>query len=238
MNYTAKVIETIDNGNGYWNYQKIGIFLDDNQIGEYIRNYSSFYNTFFPFNQGDDWYALCSPTYTGTSVMSLPDCKIICEEPKVSNGFCPTEYLVLTEKMLQSELIFINHKSDDYFRSHGWTEQEIEESYKEDLIPYTKYAGKLGFVAGCCWGDDSSWKLQALDLSDVKNGVIKRDDRFGYIELPSSVSLKDCISTSLIECEQIEIAVSKAFSLRENKWYDESEEWKKFNETFKTENIK
>ena len=49
--YTAKVIEEIDNGKGYWKSLKIGIFdKDENQIGEYKRNYSSFLTTFYPFN--------------------------------------------------------------------------------------------------------------------------------------------------------------------------------------------
>lgn len=43
--------------------------------------------------------------------------------------------------------------------------------------------GQFGFVWGCVWGDDSSWKVQALDLSRVTDGVFVRDARFGYVEL-------------------------------------------------------
>lgn len=50
-----------------------------------------------------------------------------------------------------------------------------------------------GLVAGCTWGDDAHWKVQFLDLSQVDNGLIKRDDRFGYINLPSGVDLKDAV---------------------------------------------
>jgi hypothetical protein len=32
-------------------------------------------------------------------------------------------------------------------------------------------------------GDDSSWKVQYLDLSRVQQGVVRRDERFGYLEL-------------------------------------------------------
>src|ERR1700722_1672038 len=38
---------------------------------------------------------------------------------------------------------------------------------------------EIGFVAGCGWGDDSSWKLQCLDLSGVTQGLVRRDERFG-----------------------------------------------------------
>lgn len=46
-------------------------------------------------------------------------------------------------------------------------------------------AGDFGFVWGCVWGDDSSWKVQNLDLSAVQDGVIRRDERFGYLKLMS-----------------------------------------------------
>lgn len=52
--------------------------------------------------------------------------------------------------------------------------------------------GHWGFVQGCHWGDDSSWKLQWLDLSKVEEGIIKREARFGYIRLPAG-KLKDLI---------------------------------------------
>lgn len=43
--------------------------------------------------------------------------------------------------------------------------------------------GTFGFVWGCIWGDDSSWKVQWLDLSRVAEGVLTREERFGYVEL-------------------------------------------------------
>ena len=54
--------------------------------------------------------------------------------------------------------------------------------------------GDLGFVWGCKWGDDSSWKVECLDLSRVAEGVLKRDSRLGYYELPNKISLQDAIS--------------------------------------------
>jgi hypothetical protein len=55
------------------------------------------------------------------------------------------------------------------------------------------YPPAFGFVSGCYWGDDSSWKIQYLDLSQIENGIIKREDRFGYIELPPNLTLKQAI---------------------------------------------
>jgi len=57
--------------------------------------------------------------------------------------------------------------------------------------------GQFGFVSGCVWGDDCSWKLQYLDLSRIDEGIIQRDDRFGYVELPRDVDLKHAISDDL-----------------------------------------
>ena len=54
----------------------------------------------------------------------------------------------------------------------------------------------FGFVAGCIFGDDSSWKIEHLDLKDADKGIIKRDNKFGYIQLPNKISLKDAISIS------------------------------------------
>ena len=50
-----------------------------------------------------------------------------------------------------------------------------------------------GFVAGCVWGDDSSWKIQYLDLSRADQGKLVREARFGYIELPSRLNLDAAI---------------------------------------------
>ena len=78
-----------------------------------------------------------------------------------------------------------------------------------------------GFVAGCVWGDDSSYKIQFLDLSRVREGIMTRDDRFGYIVLPEKISLADAVSTHLYDPQpdpgpgqQIAIAVQRSFDIR------------------------
>jgi len=60
--------------------------------------------------------------------------------------------------------------------------------------------GRFGFVAGCVWGDDSSWKIQYLDLSKISEGKLRRENRFGYIELPGNLSLSGAIDMSDFYC--------------------------------------
>jgi hypothetical protein len=167
--YTAKIIEKIDNGKGFWNFVVVGIFDEfGKQIGQYQRNYGSA-GPFFPFKQDGEWFALYSKDYTATRVMRLPSCEDIGGEEHDSHGFCPVEYYVP----------MIDESTDDF------------DTDADDL---GEIAGTFGFVSGCHWGDDSSMKIQYLDLSKVKEGILTRDERFGYIEQPGSLDLKKCFS--------------------------------------------
>ena len=56
--------------------------------------------------------------------------------------------------------------------------------------------GTFGFVAGCIWGDDSSDKVQFLDLSAAAKGRLVRSNRFGYLELPVETGLAEAINLS------------------------------------------
>lgn len=75
----------------------------------------------------------------------------------------------------------------------------------------------FGFVAGCVWGDDSSWKIQYIDLSQIEQGIIKREDRFGYIELPSNMDLKDAIRYGDMDSNYITIVTQHTFDIRTGK---------------------
>ena len=94
-NYSIK-IEKKENSTGEWNSNIISIYNDkDVKIGEYTRHYPSFTEaTFHPFVYKGKDYALFSSDYTKTSVMTLPDCKVIAEEPNNSFGFCPVDFYV------------------------------------------------------------------------------------------------------------------------------------------------
>jgi len=82
--------------------------------------------------------------------------------------------------------------------------------------PFTTEYAKFGFVSGCRWGDDTSWKIRFLDLSKVKDGIVVADDRLGYVELPPKVKLMDAIDV-IQETDQespiVSIAVATNFSI-------------------------
>lgn len=66
--------------------------------------------------------------------------------------------------------------------------------------------GTLGFVAGCVWGDDSSWKIRPIDLRRIEEGKVETLDSFGYLEMPDDGgyfnSIEKCLdSISVTESE-------------------------------------
>ena len=94
------------------------------------------------------------------------------------------------------------------------------------FVPYEPEVGingQFGFVAGCVWGDDQSWKLQVLDLRKIEEGIIIRDDRLGYVELPDNIPLRDAVSLDdyyifkdgdkEYDSRNVTIAVRKRFEL-------------------------
>jgi len=222
---------------GCWNVSKVGIFQGENQIGEYTRNYESFIeSTFFPFCQDDKWYALYSPEYTVTRLMTLPDCKDIGGEvDETGQGFCPVDFYVpeiTIQKILYPSPIIDNKwRIAEPFKngvSYKWPDNsnlewmEYKNKHNADFEkwlsdhPFTTEYAKFGFVSGCRWGDDTSWKIRFLDLSKVKDGIVVADDRLGYVELPPKVKLMDAIDVTQ-ETDQespiVSIAVATNFSI-------------------------
>jgi hypothetical protein len=126
----------------------------------YLRNHA-LYATFEPFRQGTRELALISRDYEATAVLDLATGQVIAEEAEAQRGFCPIGFYV-----------------PDWWDVHD-----------DSIIPGSRYwnaanewpLGTFGFVWGCIWGDDTSWKLQHLDLSRVCDGVIARDERYGYL---------------------------------------------------------
>jgi hypothetical protein len=149
------------------------------RVCSYERSHALF-QTFEPFRQRRRELALVSLDYTRTAVLDLGSGQVIAEEPEdgSGNGFCPVGFYV-----------------PDWWDVHD-----------DSVIPGSEYwsddnewpNGEFGFVWGCIWGDDSSWKVQYLDLRRVQDGTVTRDDRFGYVRLatgsylsPSLVSAAD-----------------------------------------------
>jgi hypothetical protein len=79
--------------------------------------------------------------------------------------------------------------------SHGFCPVDYYVPYDHPDVATAGDAGRFGFVAGCIWGDDSSWKIQYLDLSNASTGIVVRKEMFGYVAMPSkTLRLKDCVS--------------------------------------------
>lgn len=208
--YTVKIIGEIEYSPGSWKGAKIGVFRNEEQIGEYERNYETLYNTFVPFHLGGRDLALYSPHYTATRIMELPSCKDIGGEESSPGGFCPVDYFVPTY-IDQEETISAPNVPEEVGIKRINLPEEKDLSERTEQFPHFFDSGKFaeatfrykpltpivyypfGFIAGCYWGDDSSWKVQYLDLSEADRGILKRYERFGYIELPRAVNLKDAI---------------------------------------------
>jgi hypothetical protein len=155
-----------------------GLSIGDNQrICQYDRNYAML-QTFEPFRQGNREFALMSRDYTRTAVLDLASGEVIAEESRGGErgpGFCPVGFFV-----------------PDWWDLNDDSALPGNENWSADGEWPT---GDFGFVWGCIWGDDSSWKVQHLDLSRVRDGVINRDARFGYIELAIADYVTPCLTT-------------------------------------------
>ena len=121
--------------------------------------------------------ALISRDYTRTAVLDLASGMVIAEETQDASpgaGFCPVGFYV----------------PDWWDVNDGSRLPGSEHWCADDEWPI----GDFGFVWGCYWGDDSSWKVQYLDLTRVQQGVISRDARFGYVELATFGFKSPCLT--------------------------------------------
>jgi len=201
LHHTYRVVaKTVPSQPGRWNQTEVSIYLDEGlikkRLGSYVRNYPSFgVETWLPFSRGGKDYALYSRDYTSTRLMELPSCADIGGEEPHSVGFCPVEYHI---------------PEIEYF-------EKVPDPHKSAEFRYElrKAPSDVAFVAGCIWGDDSSWKIQCIDLSQVESGIITRDERFGYIALPSGVSLKNGVNLERNEDGKViaTLAVMQHFDL-------------------------
>jgi hypothetical protein len=155
------------------------------EIGSYRRNYPAFAEeTFEPFELGGTWYALYSRDYTSTRVMKLPECKDVGGEEPNPLGFCPVEFfvpryrkVVMTQSAAGRVTEYLSFESKGEERPDQPTLDGHEFAYGPWLSLDT------AFVAGCLWGDDSTWKLEVIDLSRAAEGIIPRSARFGHVQL-------------------------------------------------------
>ena|SRR5271168_1763735 len=144
------------------------------KISQYDRDHHDFFNTFFPFRQDNKDYALISKHYSKTSIIELPSCKMVAEEPwSLKESLCPMDFYVLENNPT------------------------------------------IGFVAGCRYNDDTTYKIEYLDLTNITRGKILRDNRFGYIELSEGIRLKDAIQHTVYNNKDstLDIAVNLTFNM-------------------------
>ena len=117
-----------------------------------------------------------------------------------SNGLCPVGFYV-----------------PDWWDVHDGSNLPGSYYWKDDA-EHPK--GDFGFVWGCIWDDDSSWKVQYLDLSKVQEGIIKRDERFSYIELATDA---ESDPSEFINCNfhdggsRVEFKTLNSFDLKSGK---------------------
>jgi hypothetical protein len=156
-------------------------------VARYDRNYHRFYNTFFPFISGGRPLALCSPDYTATSILDLETGKIIGGETPDNRGFCPVDLFVPFYRRGKRKIILNQREETKDIVLHN--SDCLVESSPDTVLEPVQYH-PFGFVAGCVWGDDRSWKIQYLDLSRAHEGILKRDRRLGYLALPGDSILE------------------------------------------------
>lgn len=180
---------TVQNKPGTWNSTKVAIYKGEDLIGEYVRNYSSFgTDTFYPFLLDNQWYAMYSASYTATRVMKLHNDKIEdwCGEEDVSHGFCPTEIYIPKYNHTRP-----GYMQDGEMKSYDSYTVDCDVNTELDFINEQKQADfvstqycNFGFLCGCHWGDDTSWKVRYIDLSKIPDKILSITEKFGYWELP------------------------------------------------------
>ncbi len=167
---------------GAWNTSVVEVLRrganagDFETVCDYKRNHTMF-ETFEPFRQGARDFALISRDYTTTAVLDLGSGAVVAEEGgsgSSESGFCPVGFYV-------PDWWDVNDASTLPASTYWTTDCEWP-------------IGAFGFVWGCIWGDDSSWKVQYLDLSRIQQGIIVRDQRFGYVELATHSYQSPCMS--------------------------------------------
>lgn len=177
---------------GHWNIQDVEVLGPDNSVvGTYTYNYSQT-PPFFPFELDGQWYALYSKHYTASRVMKLPSCEDVWGEEENSFGFCPVAFYVpaLQEIMFGGDRA---GKLSGIYHTDPKTFEEPHYNEKHDWVVKPIQFMDFGFVCGCVWGDDCSWKIRFFDFSRIKEGIVTYDSRFGYVEMNEKLTLAESI---------------------------------------------
>ena len=90
-----------------------------------------------------------------------------------------------------------------------WGEQQDYES------GWITFPPDHGFVFGCVWG--APYQIQYLDLRRVEEGLIQREERDGFIDLPSSVFLRNAVDVDY-DAGKVAIAIGTVWDLQKGDW--------------------
>lgn len=199
--YTHVVVPR--SGEKEWPRTRVEVRKDGEAIYTYDRNYAML-NTFHPFRQFKDgeWrnYALISPQYSTYSVLDLQTLEIIATRAYPQRDWYKTETHdeYETKKARNPEWFepggwYADKGPNDKINGEGFCPTDFYVPVYDEFAEGVERDGMFGFVAGCFWGDDSSWKIRHIDLSRITEGIIEEDERYGYIELPGSMRLHQAI---------------------------------------------
>jgi len=176
---------------GGWPGTRITILDEDGvELGSYERDYHSFgAATFCPFFLHGRWWALYSPVYTATRVMTLPDCRDWCGEEAEGPGFCAVDYYVpryRTAKTREDGKVVDVVVGEG---SPGWTAPDLLDYFDVGEPQYCPF----GLASGCIFGDESSWRIELFDLSRLPERRFTRSTPFGATHLLDELSLREAI---------------------------------------------
>lgn len=189
---------------------------EDGRTFTFTRNYHYVFPRLFePFQQfrEGEWkeYALFSFNYMFSDVIDLTTGEVIATEPRSNAereytdkdgnrktyggaGFCPVAFFVPDWWDFNDGSIIPG--------SEYWEEREEG-----------SYVGGWGLVFGCVWGDDNSWKMQYLDLSQISEGTVNREERFGYVEVDLPPSDRPMTDVVRIDRDYLTVLSPKTFKL-------------------------
>ena len=181
-------VEAIDHGPGVWKTARVHVFEDDGAGTRQIGSYD---------RNHAGW---CESTF---APFAQDDCWYALYAP----DYTATRVM---------ELPSCRDLGGEEHHTNGFCPVDYYVPYDHPDVDKAGDGGRFGFVAGCIWGDDSSWKIQYLDLSGVSKGVLVRKESFGYLPMPHNVDrLADCISLSEYSRKhpRAEITATLAFDL-------------------------
>jgi hypothetical protein len=155
---------------------------------------------FEPFMVGDEWYALYVPGVMAIHIMSLPSCQDLGSEDSEVCGLYPMELYVPRYRLFSAGL------GEDKYNKAIINIKDIEDALRRISDEKVGVKGLLcnmslsewrwcsfGFVSWYNSEDIQSRRVCFLDLSKSVEGVVRRQDRFGYAGLGLNDTLQDAV---------------------------------------------